>query len=107
MSFKDDLKDDVQKVFCNSDEFFEELEVDGKPMMISIDEDELIRRNRAKGTHEQCVHDKQVLFYVAGDVFGAFPAVGRVLRLDKKNYLVAEAKRQAGIYEILVVRTNA
>lgn len=63
MSFKDDLKDDVQKVFCNSDEFFEEHEVDGKPMMISIDEDELMRRNRAKGTHEQGVHDKQVLFY--------------------------------------------
>ena len=38
MSFKDDLKDDVQKVFCNSDEFFEEHEVDGKLMMISIDD---------------------------------------------------------------------
>lgn len=44
---------------------------------------------------------------VAGNVFGAFPAVGRVIQIDKKKYLVAEAKRQAGIYEILAVRTNA
>lgn len=36
-----------------------------------------------------------------------FPAVGRVIQIDKKKYLVAEAKRQAGIYEILAVRTNA
>ena len=61
MSFKDDLKDDVQKVFCNSDEFFAEHEVDGKLMMISIDEDELMRRNRAKGTHEQGVHDLSLI----------------------------------------------
>lgn len=106
MSFQDDVKDDVHKVFCNSEEFFTEHEIDGKPMMISIDEDELMRRNRLQGTHEKGIHKKQVLFYVAGDVFGAFPAVNRVLTLDGKKYLVSDAKRMSGMYEILVVTAN-
>lgn len=106
MSFQNDLKDDVQKVFCNSEEFFEEHEIDGKSMMISIDEEELLRKNQVKGTHEKGIHKQQILFYVAGDVFGAFPAVNRLLTLDGKKYLVADAKRMDGMYEILVVTAN-
>lgn len=105
MSFKDDSMSDINTVFCNNTEFFEEHLIDGKNLNILIDEDELMRR-KASSDHEKGLHKKQVLFFVAGSEFGPLPAVNRILTLDKKKYLVADAKRIAGMYEILLEVTN-
>lgn len=108
MGFKADLQADIESVFCNQEEFFEIHTIDGKEMPISIDEEELLRRNKnsRKSEHESGLHKKQVLFFVNAKDFSGLPKANRILTLDGKKYLVADAKKVAGMYEILLEVAN-
>lgn len=104
MNFKELLKRDNQRVFLNTEEFSEEHIIDGKSMPCLIDNNELVEREkkyRYKAKHYiDNISIKSVLIYVNAADFGALPAVGRVLTLDKKSYIVVEAINEGGVYSI-------
>lgn len=100
MGFKDIIAQDIG-VFLNPDEFGEEHEIDGAPMMIIIDNNEHINRQKRRiSNHEEGLYKKQVLFYASANTFGNMPIIGRMIRLDKKTYTIADAICEDGIYSI-------
>lgn len=105
-AFKDILRKDNARVFLNPNEFGEEHMVGNKRMVISIDNNEMVEREKrrtAQGdlmSYRQGVFKETVLFYVLAQDYGPLPAVGRRLELDGKHYIISDAINEDGIYSI-------
>lgn len=100
MNFKDMVAEDVKNVFLNPDEFGEEHEIDGEKIMVIVDNNEQIEREKRVTSHANGVYMKEILFYVSKESMGNLPAIGRVMRFDKKSYNVTDAIDENGIYSI-------
>lgn len=101
--FKELLRMDNEAVFLNPDEFGEEHIISGRKMMIIIDDNEMIEREKRQTSgrdYRQGIFNKQLLFYVSAKMFGSLPAVGRSLVLDNRTYTVTDAINEMGIYSI-------
>lgn len=101
--FKDLIRMDNDNVFLNPEEFGEEHIVGGRRMMIIIDNNEMVEREKRRVEAEiyrNGIYKKQILFYVSALKFGALPAVGKALTLDKEMYLITDAINEDGIYSI-------
>lgn len=99
-TFKDILQQDIKRTFLNIEEFGEMHDINGEEVMIIIDENELTEREKRIRRNEGELHKKQLLFYVAAEDFGNLPAPGKVLKLDKKQYIITDAENEDGIYAI-------
>ncbi len=98
MTFKEILAQDVRNVFLNMDEFAEEHIVNGRPMAVQIDDNELLERDKAgTGVHQDGLYKSRRLIYVASADFGERPAIGNLLTLDKYEYQVVSCVDEAGV----------
>lgn len=102
MTFKDLLKQDVSAVFLNPKEFGEKHTVNGKEMVIIIDNNEQIEREKRVGQSDGAVYANQKLFYAAASDFGALPKQGSKILLDGEVYLVDGAIAEGDIYSITI-----
>lgn len=101
-SFKTTIANDVEITFLNPEEFGELHTLNGEPIYIIIDNNEMVEREKryAAGTYKNGVSSKQILFYVAAKVFGPLPQAGRTLTLDRQTYVVTDAINEGGIYSV-------
>ena len=100
MNFKELVAQDTKKVFLNPDEFGEEHEIDGKMVMVIVDNNEQIERQKRVVSNSDGVFVKEILFYASKESIGNLPVIGRVMRFDKKSYAVTDAIDENGIYSI-------
>lgn len=103
-TFKDVIKNDINQVFLNPDEFGEVHTIDGRRMVCIVDENEVIERSKKqveKGRIEG-IYERQLMLYVAREQFGRMPAIGAILTIDSGKYRVADVTHEAGIYSILL-----
>lgn len=101
-TFKDVLKNDVTQVFLNPDEFGEHHRVNGKDMVIVLDDIENIEREKRMKSNMDGIHTHQILFYVSSEGFGKLPAEGDLLDLDRQRFTVVDATDECGIYAITI-----
>lgn len=99
-AFKDLIQKEIGTVFLNTEEFGQIHQIDGKGMKAMIDDMENVEREKKTNQHMDGVYIKQVLLYVAAEDFGKLPKHGRLLNLDGKDYRVADAIDEDGIYSI-------
>lgn len=100
MGFKDFIENDIENVFLNPEEFGEEHEIDGKMVMVIVDNNEQIERQKRVASNSDGVFVKEILFYASKESIGNLPVIGRVMRFDKKSYTVTDAIDEGGIYSI-------
>lgn len=102
MSFKEDVKEDIEAVFFDTEEFAEVHMVNGKEMRISIDEAELNQRKKSakSSSYEEAIHTKKLSFYVPAKEFGKLPKVNSPLTIDRVRFLVADTVNESGVYRI-------
>lgn len=101
MNFKELVAQDTKRIFLNPDEFGEEHEVNGNTMLVIVDNNEEIEREKRMSSRADGIFLKQVLFYVSSTTFGdKLPVIGNVMRFDKKSYTVTDAIDEDGIYSI-------
>lgn len=102
MTFKSIINDDCKNVFLNENEFADIHKVNGKPMRVIIDKNELIDR-QSGSPHDDGTYTKQVLMYVLASEYGHKPKIGNKLILDgKQMYLIKDFTDEDGIYAITV-----
>ena len=77
MKFTELVAQDVEKAFLNPEEFGELHLVNGLEMLIIMDGNEMIEREKRVKNHAEGTFRKQILFFVAAEEFGALPAIGR------------------------------
>lgn len=100
MKFKELVAQDIEKAFLNLEEFGELHLVNGLKMLIIMDGNEMIEREKRVKNHAEGTFRKQILFFVAAEEFGALPAIGREISVDGKKYRVMDAISESGIYSI-------
>ena len=104
MTFKEQIALDNKQTFMNEDEFSEKHLINGVEMPCLVDNNEMIDREKRyqykRSLYADGVYIKELLIYVRAEDFGALPAVGRVLTLDKKSYLISDAINEDGIYSL-------
>lgn len=101
-TFKQLLMRDVHQVFLNPEEYGERHRVNGKVMTIVLDDMENVNREKKMKSSMDGLHARQILFYVSSDDFGALPAEGDLLDLDRQRFTVVEATDECGIYAITI-----
>ncbi|MBQ9090934.1 MAG: hypothetical protein IJY52_01525 [Anaerotignum sp.] len=107
MTLKDILRDDLEDVFFDLDEFAETHTVNGKQMSIIIDGNELGERKAASGKHFDGAYSNTILMYVKAEEYGARPKVGSMIVLDDKHYKVADVVDEGGVYSIAMGAVRA
>lgn len=94
------MQEDIKNIFLAPEEFGEEHIIEGNPMIIIIDSNELLEREKKTKILAEGLHTKRLLFYVAAEEYGELPSVDRILELDGEYYKVIEAINENGIYSI-------
>lgn len=100
MTFREIVRKDAQAVFFNPEEFGEEHTVNGKRMMIIIDDNELTEREKRVKSHMDGIYKKQTLVYVRALDFGPLPGVGKPCVIDGITFLVADSINEGGVYSL-------
>lgn len=100
MNFKEILRDDVKEVFLDSKEFGEEHTVNGKKMVIIIDDNELTEREKRIKSHMDGMYKKQTLVYVHSLDFGPLPGVGKPVVIDGSTFIVTDSINEGGVYSL-------
>lgn len=100
LTFKELLRQDVKKVFLNPAEFGEEHIVNGKPMQIIIDDNELTEREKRMKSNMDGIYKKQTLIYVSALDFGPLPGVGKPIKIDGATFLITDSINESGVYSL-------
>lgn len=111
LTFKDAVKADIDDVFFNTDEFADEHTVNGKKLLVVLDENTLLDRSAhweggAKQSFDQGLYKADARLYVKIAEFGGRPKVSSPLLLDGKKYLVSDVDEESGVYAIELVRVR-
>ena len=102
MDFKGIIKSDVSKIFINFDEFGEKHIIDGKSMIVVVDNNELVEREqgRTQNSYIDGIYKKKLLLYVQADDMERLPAIGRLMTVDDELFRVIDAIDEMGVYSI-------
>lgn len=103
MSFKDDVLEDMEKTFFDLDEFAEIHEFNGKKLVASVDEHELMKRDRRSGKSlEEGTYRKRILLFVKQSDMPKPPAINNIVTLDGKKYIASESHVEDGMVELVL-----
>ncbi len=99
-TFKELIRADIDNVFMNENEFAAQHTVNGKRMPVTVDNNELIEREKKAKSRMDGIFTRSLLIYVKAKDFGPLPAVGASLNLDGKTFIVTDATNEDGLYSI-------
>lgn len=104
MNFKDRIAADIEKVFLNNKHFGRTVDVNGKVMKVTIDEDALKERNLAMIKSGKLNVD-DVLFYCNKTEFDSgIPRVENRMLFDGADYRISSVKDDMGMLTITLKR---
>jgi hypothetical protein len=98
MSFKNIILNDLNVIF-NPDEFSDVHNINGRPMTIIIDDDQLTKRSKVE---YQGISVGEVLYFVNAAEYGVIPKQEEYQEFDGRPMYVFDAREDDGIYEIIL-----
>lgn len=104
MTFKEMMRQDIDHVFLNPDEFGEKHTVNGREgISIIFDDIEVLNREKfRKEVKDDGTSLSQSMFYVKASDFGRLPKTGQQITIDGLNFRVEKAVNEQGIYSITI-----
>lgn len=96
MGFKEQARNDLDRIFLNDLEFAEVKEIDSTPMRVVIDDHSLVARGGAE--HTDGIYSAQLLVYVSAAEYGARPKQGKLLNLSGRDYRIVKVEEDMGLY---------
>ena len=90
----------MRRTFLNDTEYAAVCLVDGRPMSVVVDDNEVVERAKLQMDRTDGVYKRQFLIYVAARDFGKLPAPGRELQFERSMYRVVDATREGDLYAI-------
>ncbi|WP_421663642.1 hypothetical protein [Lysinibacillus telephonicus] len=101
MNFKDALEKDLSNVFFNATEFAESANINGKDMLVVIDDDEL---ERQKILNSEELVKAELLFFVEKKVFGNKPRPDALIDFNKKRYRILKVNEKNNLFTFILER---
>ena len=99
-TFKEQILEDIDDVFADTDEFFEEHVVNGRKMPVMVDGNENEERTKFQKMYHEGSKSKRLLIYVKASDFGRMPRYGNKVTIDSSEFFVTDAVNESGIYSI-------
>ncbi|MCR4436165.1 MAG: hypothetical protein QHH06_10330 [Clostridiales bacterium] len=96
--FKDYINSDLSSFF-NPDEFAEIHTIEGRELLVVVDNDRLSQRTQKE---YEGIYVGDLLFFVSAADYGTRPKPGEVVRFDQVPYEVFDVKEGGGVYEIIL-----
>lgn len=116
MTFKDFAAQDIDTVFFNGDEHAETHNVDGKSMLVVLEEDDTNRHKShwewgRKGSMDDGLYKAGMILYVKTEDYGPKPKVGKELVLDadtdfKRTFRILQCEEDSGVYRMTLERAR-
>lgn len=107
MNFKDIIASDVHDAFMNAEEFSEMHTINGVEMLVQVDSNEQIEREKRFNQHMDGIYKNQKLIYVSATDYGPMPKQGTLIKFDGRPYKVADAISEDGIYSLTLEANRA
>lgn len=104
MTFKEELKADIDNIFLNLEDFGEEHIIEGKSLICMFDEDELKER---QGTNDLAVSDSSLILFAREQDLAKRRVAGDSLVIDGKVYVVDDWKVNLGMIEAALHRAES
>ena len=99
MNFKTQIKNDLENIFFNMNEFAETHKIDNKSINIIIDNDKLIERSKKE---YDGISVGEILFYVKKEELGYRPEQSRPIVFDGRQMYVFDCREDNELYEIIL-----
>ncbi|HAB59394.1 MAG TPA: hypothetical protein DCE48_01545 [Lachnospiraceae bacterium] len=105
MSFKDTVKEDIQNIFFNTDEFASEHILDGTEVVIVVDNDKLssisaTKSNDYDGIFNTGLFNSEIVFYINEEYIENEFFVGQLVNLDNNDYRVDKSTKVGSVYTV-------
>ena len=97
--FKDMVEADIYDVFINPDEFGEVYQIEGKPVKIVVDNDELKER---QGGQDLAVAESGTLFYAKSVDMPARRPAGESLNINGRECIVDDWQEDMGVCTVIL-----
>lgn len=98
MNLQQMINNDLNVIF-NEDEFAQKHIVNGKDMVIVVDNGKLSEL-KAKSQYAESISTAEMLIIVRKSVFGNKPGIGSILTIDDDIYRVVMVEEQFCVFEI-------
>lgn len=105
MSFKDQLKKDVDTVFFNEEEFSDQHVINGKAMTAMVDDNYL--KEASSDSDLRGIWGEYTTLYVKADAYGDAPKRGALISLDGAKHEVDDVTSDMGVYKIILGRVRS
>ena len=89
MNFKDIVKNDINNVFFNDDEFAGSIIINGKTISVVVDSDRLIERSQKE---YEGISIGEILYYIRVKEFNKKPSEGEVQIFNGKQMYITNCK---------------
>lgn len=96
-NFKEMVKRDRKRIFLNEEEFAESYNIEGKNISITLDNDELKRR---QGGQDLAVSESATLFYAASEDLPKRRSAGETLNVNGRECLIDDWQEDMGMATI-------
>ena len=108
MGFKEDVATDLDECFFDEEFYASRHRIDGKEVLVIIDEDGLeeIRKAKADTRYRDEVYKRSILFYVRESDMERKLAVNSEIDFDGKMYYVNDIRKSDGVWRILLGRNQ-
>lgn len=115
-TFKDCVKADIDLAFFNMDEHAEMHIVDGKEMLVVLEEDDMLEHKThwewgRKGSMDDGLYRATMTIYLRIEDYGPKPKTGKELVLDagtdhKRTFRILQCQEESGVYRMTVERAR-
>lgn len=102
MGFKKWAFKDIASTFLNLEEFGETHLINGKPMTVIIDSNEVEERGKKQFEHSRIdgIYEDNIILYVSRKNIGKQTARGQAIKIDAKEFRVTDSRDEGGVYSI-------
>ncbi len=105
--FQEQLERDAQNIFMNLEEFGQPHLVNGREMIIVIDEDQLQHRKSSASNPTDGVYNASLLIYALKSDFEKRPVTDSSMKIDDRNFKVADVQEDEVMYTITLRRAGS
>lgn len=109
MSFKDEARRDIERVFLNPLEFAEPHDIDGTIIQCVVDVDNIDGRSGTKGSTQWMDGVYQVTrhIYVKAESLPQKPVRGQRIRLDGEYFYIDDVNDHMGMLDITITAVES
>lgn len=102
LTFKEQLEKDFDTTFFNLGEFAEIHEIDGKGVLVVVDNDKIIELDLGKMADTDGVFTDSKIFYVQKKDMEYEPVPGQIMNFDGEDYPILNVLEDMGGYTIIL-----